>query len=100
MTLFPLTAKSFPAFGLMASLLLSACANAPALDWDLRSAGTGLNTSAAVREAGPRPAADANGVISYPGYQVAVARRGDTPATVAWMPLECMRPHTTSAMGR
>lgn len=83
MTVFPLTAKSFPAFGLMASLLLSACANAPALDWDLRSAGTGLNTSAAVREAGPRPAADANGVISYPGYQVAVARRGDTVASVA-----------------
>lgn len=83
MTLFPLTAKSFPAFGLMASLLLSACVNTPALDWDLRSAGTGLNTSAAVREAGPRPAADANGVISYPGYQVAVARRGDTVASVA-----------------
>lgn len=78
-----MTLSRLPALGLMATLLLSACANAPALDWDLRSAGTGLNTSAAVREAGPRPAADANGVISYPGYQVAVARRGDTVASIA-----------------
>lgn len=78
-----MTFYRLPALGLMATLLLSACANAPALDWDLRSAGTGLNTSEAAREAGPRPAADANGVISYPGYQVAVARRGDTVAAVA-----------------
>jgi murein DD-endopeptidase MepM/ murein hydrolase activator NlpD len=78
-----MTLSRLPVLGLMATLLLSACANAPALDWDLRSAGTGLNTSAAVREAGPRPAADANGVISYPGYQVAVARRGDTVASIA-----------------
>ena len=31
----------------------------------------------------PRPPVDERGVISYPGYQVAVAQRGDTPATVA-----------------
>lgn len=30
-----------------------------------------------------RPPADANGVITYPNYQVAVARDGDTVATVA-----------------
>lgn len=78
-----MTLSPLPAVGLMAALLLSACVKAPDLDWDLRSAGTGLNTSAAAREAGPRPAADANGVISYPGYQVAVARRGDTVAAVA-----------------
>lgn len=30
-----------------------------------------------------RPPADARGVISYPEYQVAVARQGDTPAAVA-----------------
>lgn len=78
-----MTLSPLPALGLMAALLLSACVKAPDLDWDLRSAGTGLNTSAAAREAGPRPAADANGVISYPGYQVAVARRGDTVAAVA-----------------
>jgi murein DD-endopeptidase MepM/ murein hydrolase activator NlpD len=73
----------FPAFGLMATLLLTACVKTSELDWDLRSAGTGLNTSSAAREAGPRPAADSNGVISYPGYQVAVARRGDTVAAIA-----------------
>ena len=33
--------------------------------------------------AAARPAADARGIISYPGYQVAVARRGDTVDSLA-----------------
>lgn len=71
-----------PAFGLMAVLLLSACANNN-LDWDLR-AGGGFDTSdAAKRATDNRPQADANGVISYSGYQVVVARRGDTVASIA-----------------
>ncbi len=66
----------------MAVLLLSACANTSNLDWDLRN--NAGNTSAAVeRMTTARPSADGNGVISYPGYQVAVARRGDTVASVA-----------------
>ena len=35
------------------------------------------------RPATDRPRADTRGVISYPGYQVAVARRGDTVSDVA-----------------
>lgn len=56
-----------------------------ALDWDLRGlAGGGLDTSGAAQqatEARPRP--DSRGVIAYPGYQVALARRGDTVSSVA-----------------
>ena len=53
------------------------------LDWDLRPQ-TGLSTTEAARSVtASRPAPDSRGVISYPGYQVAVARRGDTVASVA-----------------
>ena len=70
--------------GLTAILLLSACGGEP-MDWDFRSAAAGgLDTTDAARQAtGPRPGADGRGVISYPGYQVAVARKGDTVASVA-----------------
>ncbi|WP_289041387.1 LysM peptidoglycan-binding domain-containing protein [uncultured Aliiroseovarius sp.] len=55
-------------------------------DMDMRRfAPGGLSTTAAAEGAttAARPKADARGVISYPGYQVAVARRGDTVAQVA-----------------
>ena len=69
--------------GLTAVLFLSACGGGP-LDWDLRSGSGALDTSdAALQATGPRPAADGRGVISYPGYQVAVAQKGDTVASVA-----------------
>lgn len=72
------------ALGMAATLLLSACSNAPGLDWDLRGGSGALDTSSSVAGfAGARPGADARGVISYPNYQVAVARRGDTVASVA-----------------
>ena len=46
--------------------------------------GGGLNTSQTGGVAtAPRPEPDGRGVISYPGYQVAVARRGDTIATLS-----------------
>lgn len=49
------------------------------LDFDLRGEAGGLDTSRAARTATQaRPSPDANGIISYPNYQVAVARRGDT----------------------
>ncbi|MCA8869312.1 MAG: peptidoglycan DD-metalloendopeptidase family protein [Rhodobacteraceae bacterium] len=38
---------------------------------------------APVANTAPRPEADARGVISYPNYQMAVARSGDTVASVA-----------------
>lgn len=53
------------------------------LDWDLRGGG-GLDTSGAAQQvSAARPMPDGRGVISYPGYQVAVARRGDTVGSVA-----------------
>ena len=65
---------------LAAALLLGACSDG--FDFDFRSAG--INEGPASRRpTEARPPTDARGVISYPGYQVAVARPGDTPATVA-----------------
>lgn len=64
--------------------LLAGCQKT--FDYDLRgNFGNALSTSAAARNAstGARPAPDSRGVISYPGYQVAVARQGDTVADVA-----------------
>lgn len=54
-------------------------------DFDLRGGmGGGLDTtSAALEITAERPEPDDRGVISYPSYQVAVARRGDTVADVA-----------------
>lgn len=69
-----------------ASLLaLAACGGGgEPFDWDLRRTGATLDTSAAaLNVTGARPAPDARGVLSYPGYQVAVGRAGDTVATVA-----------------
>ena len=52
------------------------------LDWDLRNNGS-TTAGAAERATTARPQPDGNGVISYPGYQVVVARRGDTVAALA-----------------
>ncbi|WP_299821885.1 peptidoglycan DD-metalloendopeptidase family protein [uncultured Jannaschia sp.] len=51
------------------------------LDYDLRGQS---GTAAGIRQASvTRPVPDANGLITYPNYQVAVARSGDTVKTVA-----------------
>ena len=70
------------ALPVLASLLLSACANTSALDWDLRN-NEGSTKSAVEQTSAARPAADPNGVISYPGYQVVVAKRGDSVSSIA-----------------
>lgn len=63
-------------------LVLAAC-DEP-LDFDLRGLGGGFTTAQAAQNAtADRPAPDNRGVISYPNYQVAVARRGDTLQDVA-----------------
>jgi murein DD-endopeptidase MepM/ murein hydrolase activator NlpD len=67
--------------GLMAFLLLTACENS-GMDWDLRSDRLDT-TSAAASARDVRPTPDSRGVISYPTYQVVVAKPGDTVATVA-----------------
>ena len=78
-----MTLSRFPVLGLTALMALSACTNS-GLDWDLRGGNGALDTSdAALQATGPRPTPDGRGVISYPGYQVAVARRGDTVASIA-----------------
>lgn len=66
-------------------LSLAACESNGLFDGDLRHLGKGgFDTSNAVFQAtANRPAPDARGIISYPGYQVAVARQGDTVASVA-----------------
>lgn len=51
------------------------------LDPDLRSGG--INTTQAAVAATPRPQPDQRGVISYPGYQVAIARQGDTVTSIS-----------------
>lgn len=63
--------------------LLAGCSDG--LDFDLRGdIGGGLDTTSAAQTAtAKRPKPDARGVISYPSYQVAVAKRGDTLDTVA-----------------
>ncbi|WP_432622947.1 LysM peptidoglycan-binding domain-containing protein [Albidovulum sp.] len=63
---------------------LSAC-DPGGFDPDLRNFGRGgFDTTEAARNATtPRPATDDRGVISYPTYQVVVARRGDTVDSIA-----------------
>ena len=62
--------------------VLSACATSE-FDWDLRGPGRGDTSAAAQQATRNRPEPDARGVLSYPGYQVALARRGDSVASVA-----------------
>ena len=83
-----LSLSTLRTLGLTSALVtLAACTNGGGamrdFDWDLRG-GTGLDTSGAAQQASAaRPAPDARGVISYPGYQVALAQRGDTVGSVA-----------------
>lgn len=63
--------------------LLAGCSEP--LDFDLRGNVGSFSTAEAARSVNTvdRPDPDARGIISYPSYQVAVARRGDTVADVA-----------------
>lgn len=66
------------------ALGLAACTTPDGrFDWDLRSPGAGNTAEAARNATAPRPRADSRGVISYPGYQVVVAGRGDTVRAIA-----------------
>jgi len=54
------------------------------LDYDLRGNVGGFSTTSAAQSAtASRPVPDARGVITYPNYQVAVARQGDSVGDVA-----------------
>ncbi len=77
---------SIKAAALAALVALSACTTGQPFDFDLRGdlGGSGLDTSGAAQgTVTSRPDADARGLISYPSYQVALARPGDTVADVA-----------------
>ncbi len=64
--------------------LLASCGPNASFDPDLRRWMPGaLNTADAAARAAPRPQPDSRGVISFPDYQVAIARSGDTPASIA-----------------
>lgn len=86
---FPARATGLRTALLVASVgALAACEplNLSAIDFDLRGNAPGtLDTSSAAREAATfsRPQPDRNGLITYPTYQVAVARRGDTLSDLA-----------------
>ncbi|MCV6824678.1 MULTISPECIES: M23 family metallopeptidase [Halocynthiibacter] len=66
-----------------ALMALAACNQG--LDWDMRgNFGDAYSTSSAVQQASkPAPAPDNRGVVSYPSYQVVLARQGDTVRDVA-----------------
>ncbi len=72
-------------FGLAAVSLLALAGCGDGLDFDLRGLAGGFSTSAAANGArvAARPDPDARGVISYPTYQVAMARGGETIAQMA-----------------
>jgi murein DD-endopeptidase MepM/ murein hydrolase activator NlpD len=66
---------------LMALLLITGCGNG--LDWDMRG-GNGFNTrDAALSVTEPPPVGDANGLITYSGYQAVQARGGESVADIA-----------------
>jgi LysM repeat protein len=68
--------------GLALLAFLAACSEP--LDYDLRGNIGGFSTArAAQAPMAARPKPDDRGIISYPTYQVAVARRGDSVADVA-----------------
>lgn len=64
------------------ALALSGCLNTSNLDWDLRQ-GRGDTSEAARQATAAAPTPDGNGIISYPDYQMATARRGENVATMA-----------------
>lgn len=75
--------RHLPIITLCAATALAACS--PSADYDMRGGlGGEFNTAGAVQLVTvDRPQPDDRGVISYPTFQVAVARQGDTIADVA-----------------
>lgn len=71
--------RKFLALTVTAALLAGCADGLPELDFDFRNNGI----SGGVGDVAPRPEPDPNGLISYPSYQVAVARQGDTVSSVA-----------------
>ena len=64
------------------ALALSGCLDTGNLEWDLRQ-GRGDTSEAARQATAAAPTPDGNGIISYPDYQMATARRGESVASMA-----------------
>lgn len=64
------------------TLALAGCLDTGNLDWDLR-AGRGDTSDAARQATAAAPTPDGNGIISYPDYQMATARRGESVGSMA-----------------
>ncbi|OUS38822.1 peptidase M23 [Rhodobacterales bacterium 56_14_T64] len=80
---FPLSRLTRRSAAVVSVLGLLAACDGP-LDYDLRGQVGAFNTTNAAQNATTgRPDADDRGLITYPTYQVAVARRGDTVADIA-----------------
>jgi murein DD-endopeptidase MepM/ murein hydrolase activator NlpD len=78
-----LTGRLTRSTAILSMLGLIAACDGP-LDYDLRGQIGAFNTSNAAQNATTgRPEADDRGLITYPNYQVAVARRGDTVSDIA-----------------
>ena len=75
--------RSFQATPICMLLAVAGCSGTTALDWDLRSGAPFDTSDAALQATSAPPQPDSRGLVSYPGYQVAVARRGDTVGSVA-----------------
>ena len=66
----------------VSAFALAGCLDTGNLDWDLR-AGRGDTSDAARQATAAAPTPDGNGIISYPDYQMATARRGETVGSMA-----------------
>lgn len=66
----------------LSAIALTGCTDTSGFDFDFRR--NNYNTAdAALKATADRPQPDSRGIISYPTYQVAVARRGDTLQSLA-----------------
>ena len=63
--------------------ILAGCGSMSDFDWDLRPSNRFSTSEGARTSTAARPAPDARGVISYPGYQVVVAQRGEQVSDIA-----------------
>ncbi len=68
---------------IMAGVAIGALVACENFDSDFRDLGNGFDTTSAVQQLPGRPRPDDRGVISYPNYQVVVARRDDTIRQIA-----------------
>lgn len=68
---------------LLTGVALAALAACDGFDPDMRDMGNGFSTASAAQALPNRPSPDDRGVISYPTYQVVVARQDDTIRGIA-----------------